>query len=121
MTSMIYAIEPGWFLAIVRREHARTFERKRFAIVDVDDLVAREEPMLAVAEDQQLAELRAAIFELPEEYREPLALQVLIGYSMKEIGQELNLSVAAVLSRLFRARHQLRVLCGEDTALDPRE
>jgi hypothetical protein len=26
-----------------------------------------------------------------------------------------------VLTRLFRARKQLRVLCGEDTRLDPEE
>jgi RNA polymerase sigma-70 factor, ECF subfamily len=115
------AAAKGWFLAIIRREYARTFERKRFVTVDVEDLVAREEPMLAVAEDQRLGELRAAIFKLPEEYREPLALQVLMGYSMKEIGQELNLSVAAVLTRLFRARHQLCALCGEDVSQDPQE
>jgi RNA polymerase sigma-70 factor (ECF subfamily) len=115
------AAAKGWFLAIIRREYARTFERKRFVTVDVDDLVAREEPMLAAAEGQQLAELRAAIFKLPEEYREPLALQVLMGYSMIEIGQELNLSVPAVLTRLFRARQQLRALCGEDTSLDPQQ
>jgi len=31
------------------------------------------------------------------------------------------LTGAAVLTRLFRARKQLRVLCGEDTSLDPPE
>src|SRR5277367_204368 len=84
-----------WFLTIIRREYARTFERKRFVTVDVDDLVAREEPMLAAAEEQQLAELRAAIFKLPEEYREPLVLQVLMGFSTAEIARELDLSNAA--------------------------
>jgi RNA polymerase sigma-70 factor (ECF subfamily) len=110
-----------WFLTIIRREYARSFERKRFVTVDVDELVAREEPMLAAAEDQDLAELRAALFKLPDEYREPLALQVLMGFSTEEIARELNLSGAAVLTRLFRARKQLRGLCGEDTRLDPQE
>jgi RNA polymerase sigma-70 factor (ECF subfamily) len=110
-----------WFLTIIRREYARTFERKRFVTVDVDELIAREEPMLAVAEEQDLNELRAAIFKLPDEYREPLALQVLMGLSTVEIARELDLSSAAVLTRLFRARKQLRVLCGEDTSLDPQE
>jgi RNA polymerase sigma-70 factor (ECF subfamily) len=105
-----------WFLTIIRREYARTFERKRFVTVDVDELVAREEPMLAVAEEQDLAELRAALFN-----REPLVLQVLMGYSTAEIARELDLSGAAVLTRLFRARKQLRLLCGEDTSLDPQE
>jgi RNA polymerase sigma-70 factor (ECF subfamily) len=110
-----------WFLTIVRREFARSFERKRFVTVDVDELVAREEPMLAAAEEQDLAEMRAALFKLPDEYREPLVMQVLMGFSTADIARELGLSGAAVLTRLFRARKQLRVLCGEDTKLDPQE
>jgi len=108
-----------WFLTIVRREYARSFERKRLVTVDVDELIAKEEPMLAVSQDQELAELRAALFKLPEEYREPLVMQVLMGYSTAEIAAELELSSAAVLTRLFRGRKQLRALCGEDTSLDP--
>jgi RNA polymerase sigma-70 factor, ECF subfamily len=110
-----------WLLTIIRREYARTFERKRFVTVDVDELIAKEEPMLAVAEEQDLNEMRAALFKLPDEYREPLVLQVLMGYSTAEIARELNLSGPAVLTRLFRARHQLRELCGEDTRLDSQE
>lgn len=110
-----------WLLTIVRREYARTFERKRFVTVDVDDLIAREAPTLAATDDEKLGELRAAMFKLPDEYREPLVLQVLMGYSTAEIAAELGLSNAAVLTRLFRARRQLRVLCGEDTSLDPEE
>lgn len=108
-----------WFLTIVRREYARSFERKRLVTVDVEELIAKEEPMLAASQDQELAELRAALFKLPDEYREPLVMQVLMGYSTAEIAAELNLSSAAVLTRLFRGRKQLRVLCGEDTSMDP--
>jgi RNA polymerase sigma-70 factor, ECF subfamily len=115
------ALAKPWFLTIIRREYARSFERKRFVTVDVDELVAREEPMLAAAEEQDLAEMRAALFKLPDEYREPLMLQVLMGLSTAEIAAQLDLSNAAVLTRLFRARKQLRTLCGEDTSLDPQE
>src|SRR5271155_2786621 len=66
------AAAKSWFLTIIRREYARSFERKRLVTVDLDELIAREEPMLAAAQDQELAELRAALFKLPEEYREPL-------------------------------------------------
>jgi RNA polymerase sigma-70 factor (ECF subfamily) len=109
----------SWFLTIIRREYARSFERKRLTTTDVDELVAREEHVLAAADDGRIEELRAALFKLPDEYREPLVLQVLMGYSTAEIARELSLSNAAVLTRLFRARKQLRVLCGEDTRLDP--
>jgi RNA polymerase sigma-70 factor (ECF subfamily) len=110
-----------WLLTIVRREYARTFERKRFVTMDVEELIAQEESMLAAADDQDLVELRAALFRLPDDYREPLVLQVLMGYSTAEIAAELGLSSAAVLTRLFRARKQLRVLCCEDTRMDPEE
>jgi RNA polymerase sigma-70 factor (ECF subfamily) len=118
------AMKP-WLLTIVRREFARTFERKRLDLVDIDELVAREEPMLTAAENtadkEQIAELRAAILRLDDEYREPLVLQVLMGYSTAEIAAELGLSTAAVLTRLFRARHKLRAMFGEDTSLDPED
>jgi RNA polymerase sigma-70 factor, ECF subfamily len=55
---------------------------------------------------------------LPLEYREPLVLQVLGGFSTEEIARELSLSSTAVLSRLFRARNKLRVLCGMAAAPD---
>jgi RNA polymerase sigma-70 factor, ECF subfamily len=110
-----------WLLTIIRREYARTFERKRLPTVDIDQLVAKEEPMLAAAEDQNMGDLRAALMKLPDEYREPLVLQVLMGYSTAEIARELELSVPAVLTRLCRARRRLRAACGEDLSLDPQE
>src|ERR1700743_2476637 len=61
-----------WLLTIIRREYARTFERKRLPMVDVEELIAKEEPMLAAAEEQDLSDVRAAILKLPDEYREPL-------------------------------------------------
>jgi RNA polymerase sigma-70 factor (ECF subfamily) len=114
------AVKP-WLLTIIRREYARTFERKRFATVSVDELVAQEEPMLAAAEEQDVSDVRAALMRLPDEYREPLILQVLMGYSTAEIARELELSGPAVLTRLHRARQQLRAACGEDVSRDPQE
>jgi RNA polymerase sigma-70 factor (ECF subfamily) len=55
---------------------------------------------------------------LPIEYREPLALQVLGGFSTEEISRELALSSTAVLTRLFRARNKLRVIYGLSPAPD---
>jgi RNA polymerase sigma-70 factor (ECF subfamily) len=97
-----------WLLTIVRREHARLFERKRFETVPVDDLVGSESPELAVAEEQETMDVRRAIFALEADYREPLVLQVLLGYSTGEIAEQLGLTQGAVLTRLFRARQKLR-------------
>jgi RNA polymerase sigma-70 factor (ECF subfamily) len=101
------AVKP-WLLTIVRREHARLFERKRFETVQVDELVGRESPELAAPERQEVLEVRRAILALDDDYREPLVLQVLMGYSTEEIAQQLGLTRGAVLTRLFRARHRLR-------------
>ena len=98
----------SWLLTIVRRELARTFERKRLEVTDLDALVAAEASVLAAEEDAGLAEMREAIFRLNDEYREPLVLQVLMGYSTKEIADQMGLQQGAVLTRLFRARARLR-------------
>jgi RNA polymerase sigma-70 factor (ECF subfamily) len=97
-----------WLLAIVRREHARLYERKRHETVPVDALIDRESPALAVVEDSDVLEMRRAIFALDDDYREPLVLQVLMGYTTQEIAGLLGLTQGAVLTRLYRARHALR-------------
>ena len=97
-----------WLLTIVRRENARFFERRRLETVDVDDLSPAQEALLAEAPDEQLDALRESIFELEDDYREPLVLQVLMGYSTKEIGELMGLKQGAVLTRLHRARLKLK-------------
>jgi RNA polymerase sigma-70 factor (ECF subfamily) len=74
----------------------------------VDELVASESAELAAAADQETTDVRRAIFALEDDYREPLVLQVLMGLSTQEIADQLGLTQAAVLTRLFRARHKLR-------------
>src|SRR5258707_13675950 len=106
-----------WLLTIIRREYARTFERKRLPTVDVGELIAKEEPMLASPREQDIADVRAAIMKLPDEYREPLVLQVLMGYSTAEIARELDLSGPAVLTRPVRARPQIRAACRAGSTL----
>ena len=101
-----------WLLTIVRREHARLYERKRFETVQVDELVGSESPELGVAEDQEVLNVRRAIFALEDDYREPLVMQVLLGHSTEEIAVELGLPRGAVLTRLFRARQKLRQTLG---------
>jgi RNA polymerase sigma-70 factor (ECF subfamily) len=102
------AIKP-WLLTIARREHARLHERKQLETVDVDALAIAEDPALSRSEDHESGDIRAAIFALPDEYREPLVLQVLMGYSTDEIATHLGLTNGAVLTRLCRARQKLRV------------
>jgi len=108
----------AWLLTIVRREHARLYERKRLELVSLDEALESQAPAQAADPEGDLFTLRNAIMRLPIEYREPLLLQVLGGFSTDEIASELALSSTAVLTRLFRARNKLRVSCGMRPAPD---
>jgi RNA polymerase sigma-70 factor (ECF subfamily) len=110
-----------WLLTIVRREFARTWERKRYETVPIDDLVGSESPELGVSQQEDVMVVRRAILSLAPDYREPLVMQVLLGHSTAEIADALGITQRAVLTRLYRARLKLRErlgLGGDDGAGD---
>jgi RNA polymerase sigma-70 factor (ECF subfamily) len=72
----------------------------------------------AAAQPEYIGEdavIRAAIHRLDPKYREPLLMQVLGGFSCDEIARELNISSAAVMTQLFRARQKLKVMLSGGT------
>jgi len=97
-----------WLLTIVRRENARYFERRRLETVDIDNLTVSQSALLAEEPTEELDDLRESIFALDDDYREPLVLQVLMGYSTNEIAALMGLKQGAVLTRLHRARLKLK-------------
>jgi len=101
----------AWLLTILRREHARHYERYQptFDEVATDTLPGWNSHDTST----QAFVLRRALAELPVEYREPLVLQVLAGYSTAEIGEMLGLTRGAVMTRVFRAKHKLREMLEE--------
>ena len=105
-----------WLLTIVRRENARYFERRRLETVDVDNLTPSQEALLASTPDDTVDDMREAIYRLDDDYREPLVLQVLMGYSTNEIAELMGLKQGAVLTRLHRARHKLKDEMQEEIA-----
>lgn len=105
-----------WLLTIARRENARYFQRKVPETVDIDELTPGQSAMVAQEDDPSLEDLRSAILRLQEEYREPLVLQVLMGYSAREIADLMGITPGAVLTRLHRARLKLKGLIDEDAA-----
>ena len=106
----------AWLLTIVRRENARYFARKRIETVDIDNLTASQSAILAKSDDADIDGVRQAIFELGEDYREPLVLQVLIGNSTREIAEIMGISQGAVLTRLHRARKRIKSIIDDDSA-----
>lgn len=111
-----------WLLTILRREHARGFERKALDLTILDDGLKDSIPDDASGIDPEQAgsdaELREAIMQLEPKYREPLLMQVLGGFSCEEIATELGVKPGAVMTQLFRARHKLRKLLSGGAATD---
>lgn len=104
----------SWFITILRREYARTFERKVPKFTDVDTVVVPEDSELEPDDRAEVALLRQGIMKLAPKYREPLLLQVTLGYSCQEIAAELGVSKSAVMTQLFRAREQLKARLQKD-------
>lgn len=107
----------AWLFTILRRENARLYERYRPELVDIDgqSIAESDEAEPDFKMDREL--LLNAIKRLETDYREPLLLQVVGGFSGKEIAEILELNNNTVMTRLFRARAKLKIEFG----LDPEE
>jgi RNA polymerase sigma-70 factor (ECF subfamily) len=104
----------SWLITILRREYARTFERKVPKFSDIDHVVVEEEQELQPDDRTEVRLLRQGIADLAPKYREPLLMQVVMGYSCQEIADELGISKSAVMTQLFRAREQLKEKLQQD-------
>lgn len=101
----------SWLITIVRRENARQYERIRPQFADVEPETIVEKHKDYDTSTEAFA-LRQALADLDEEYREPLIMQVVGGYSCDDIAAEMGLTRAAVTTRLFRAKRKMRDALG---------
>lgn len=94
-----------WLFSIVRNEYLRA--------VQTSTRQPEYLPEIEVA-DQRTAEpgleMRDALLSLPAAYAEPLALQVLGGFSCAEIAVMIGSTEGATMTRLTRARQALKRL-----------
>ena len=107
-------LDKSWLITILRREFARTFERKVPKFTDLEKVVIVESDELEPDDRAEREILRSGILKLEPKYREPLLLQVVFGHSCAEISEQLGISKSAVMTQLFRAREKLRVLMQKD-------
>jgi RNA polymerase sigma-70 factor, ECF subfamily len=100
----------AWLFTILRRENARLYEKFRPELDDIEEYETALPDASYLEPDQQLEAslLHKAIMALEPEYRDPLALQVIGGFSGEEIGEMMELNNNTVMTRLFRARNKLR-------------
>jgi len=104
----------GWLITILRREYARTFERKVPRFTGLDKLQIPDEDVLGPEETKERELLREGILRLDAKYRDPLLLQVIFGHSCEEIAEQLGITKSAVMTQLFRAREKLKAKLQKD-------
>ena len=107
----------AWFLSIVRNTAFTALKRNR---MDEETIVFDEElhggqipsldPGIALDRAQDQQTVRAAIEQLPAEFREAITLRELEGMSYKEIADVAGAPIGTIMSRLARARRQLQLL-----------
>ncbi len=97
----------SWLFTILCRENARRFSRKAVTLVNIEDVLDLSSSNNN-EEDLQRHQLQNAILQLPKDYREPILLQVIGGFSTHEISKILQLNDNTVSTRLYRARNQLK-------------
>jgi RNA polymerase sigma-70 factor (ECF subfamily) len=107
----------AWFISIVRNTAFTALKRNRMddQTVEFDEelhggQIPPLDPGIALDRAQDQQTVRAAIEQLPAEFREALTLRELEGMSYKEIADVAGVPIGTIMSRLARARRQLQVL-----------
>ncbi len=105
----------SWLLRIVRNTSYTWIEKNRRdgrgreagePAEDIESQALAPDALLLQKADTEI--LRAALEDLPEEFREALVLRELEGLSYKEIADICDVPLGTVMSRLARARKLLR-------------
>jgi RNA polymerase sigma-70 factor (ECF subfamily) len=105
-----------WLYRIAVNEALMRARRKRLPTTDFDAVAERslprdsEEPAPeeAIVDEDLRGFLTAKVRALPFEYRAPLVLRDVEGFSNQEVADLLGISLAAAKSRIHRARMQIR-------------
>lgn len=104
-----------WLLAIVRNTYYSWLRQRSVQpelttdgeIDDPDESVPNPENALIQTVDRQM--LKAALDDLPLEFREAIVLREMEGLSYKEIADIASVPIGTVMSRLARARKRLQI------------
>jgi RNA polymerase sigma-70 factor (ECF subfamily) len=112
----------AWLLAIVRNTYYSWVRQRSVQpevtadgeIDEIDDGIPDPENVVLQNADREL--LRAALEDLPVEFREAIVLREMEGLSYKEIADIAAVPIGTVMSRLARARKRLQIYLTTATA-----
>ena len=110
-----------WVFSIANHHCIDRLRKRRATHISIDDNPVLEnlqedtpQPEHQALEQEQSIELQGLVNLLEPEYRTPLVLRYWEEMSYEEIAEAMGVTVAAVKSRLFRARQQLMALYESD-------
>jgi RNA polymerase sigma-70 factor (ECF subfamily) len=107
----------AWLLTILRNTHLNRLRRRQPALLadaeSAERMLEQAGPAAPSSEDLALAELfepavAAALRELPDEFRDVIALVDLQGLSYAQAAEQLQIPKGTVMSRLHRGRARIR-------------
>jgi RNA polymerase sigma-70 factor (ECF subfamily) len=110
----------GWLFAILRNIWINRLRKRRNdpQMIEIDVGIGIANNIIEPSKDShdvyvsklEIEQVRAAIHQLPAEFREIISLRVYEDLSYREIASILHCPVGTVMSRLSRARAKLRTL-----------
>lgn len=100
----------SWLFTVLYREFLDTRRlRGREVLGEAEAVLEREPARSRIAETNlDAGAVLAALWELDENFRAPITLFYLESHSYKEIAEILDLPIGTVMSRISRAKKQLR-------------
>jgi len=101
----------AWLFRIllnVLKKAAGKRRRDPLAVADDVDTAGKVIPLFPNAAGGESQDIMAAVNHLAPEFRDVLWLVVVEGFSYKETAQALDIPMGTVMSRLYRARREIR-------------
>jgi RNA polymerase sigma-70 factor (ECF subfamily) len=103
----------AWLFTILRNEYFSQLRKRRREVEDADGDYAGSVMTPGGQESQlDMADLRIALQQLPDDQREAVVLVGASGFSYQEVAEICHVPVGTVKSRVNRARTKLAVLLG---------
>ena len=108
----------AWLFAILRNEYFSQLRKRKREVEDADGDYAAGVMTPGSQESQlDMADLRLALQQLPDDQREAVVLVGASGFSYQEVADICRVPVGTVKSRVNRARNKLAVLLGHSPTL----
>ena len=110
------------FTSLYREFLGRKRQQDRFVEAENNpEAIAAQVVPASVVEQLDSDTVQQALLDLEEIYRAPLTLFYLRQLSYKEIAETLDIPIGTVMSRISRAKDQLRRALADDPRLEPNE